>query len=1254
MRTRTAGWIVVFAAAVLPCLSYAQTYSKTETIEYSDNLSSWVLGQVKRTTTNGAEVSRTDYDKTTALPMGTYSFGALQQSFTYNADGTVATVKDGNNNVTRLGNYKRGVPQLIQFPATPDQPSGTSMTAAVDDLGLIRSVVDQNGAKTCYDYDAMGRVTRIQYPSETTPGQCGGSWSDTQTSFMSAYPAAYGLAAGQWRQQKLTGSLMTETFFDGLWRPVVKRIYDVDNVNATMSQSVIRYDANGNVVFESYPQPALSTVVTDTWADPTKAVKAQGTTSDYDALNRVISIAQDAEPGLVVKTTMRYLAGYKKEVTDPKHNITTIDYLAYDEPTTDWPVRVAAPLGVTQVIARDAYGKPLSITQSGPYGTEIKALTKTLVYDSHQRLCRTTEPESGSTVINYDNASNVHSSASGLAISGTGCGSAPASSLTNFTYDAMNRTKTILPPVGTQSTSYGYDPAGRPTSAVSGISTWNGNYNFRGLLTGESLQLAGQSSWSIGYAYDANGQKSLVHYPDGENVSYAPDALGRPTQVGSYASNIGYFPNGQVSQFIYGNGTGYIADQNARQLPSNFSYGGAATLQLSEDLSYDANGNVTAVTDQAKGPRTKSFGYDALNRLTSATATGLWGTQTFSYDALNNLRTLQTGSQTSAYNYDAYNRLTGISGAMRVSYTYDPRGNVATKNSTSLVFDQKNQLTQIPGIGTYAYDAAGRRVSKTTGNANTYYFYSQAGQLMYQVVPATLKSTDFIYLGTKLIARADGYSTHVVGNVDGVALDSSNNASLRGWACSTGMTASINVEVFAGGPSGGGGTRIATAVANVASEPAVATACQSSGTAYRFTISLTAAVRNQYPDSLIYMYGDSPVGAGNLQLGGSGVYKVPPNISAAAPTLSAPPTSASGSYTVSWGSVSGAISYTLQEQVNGGGWTTIQTSSATSDAITGKPSGTYGYRVQGCNVGGCGPWSRVASTAVLFPPAPPASITIPGASSGTVAVSWAASATATSYTLQHAIYGVTGWSTIYSGGTTSRSQNETTTGSWIYQVQACNAAGCSAFRVSGGRVTVTIPPASAPSLSMPTTSVTGSYTVSWGGVSGASSYTLQEQLNSGSWSTVQSTGATSKAIGGKGNGRYGYHVQACNAGGCGPWSAVGTITVTHLPSAPPAVTAPSYVHGTPYTIGWTASAGSTSYNVRRTDLERGGAVIVGTTASTHLGMPAPTGSTTLQYAVQACNAAGCSGFTNAANTTYTDRKGTIQSVKPPPPGEGTP
>ncbi|MCR6497151.1 RHS repeat protein [Thermomonas sp. S9] len=153
----------------------AQTYRRTELISYHDNTSKWVLGQTASVTCiasvpasascDGDDVmSQTAYDPATALPVATYAFGKLQSAMTYNADGTLATWRDGRGNVTTFGGWKRGIPQSIQYA------DGTSQSAVVDDNGWIVSVTNEAGSKTCYGYDPMGRVSSITYPSEAVAG----------------------------------------------------------------------------------------------------------------------------------------------------------------------------------------------------------------------------------------------------------------------------------------------------------------------------------------------------------------------------------------------------------------------------------------------------------------------------------------------------------------------------------------------------------------------------------------------------------------------------------------------------------------------------------------------------------------------------------------------------------------------------------------------------------------------------------------------------------------------------------------------------------------------------------------------------------------------------------------------------------------------------------------------------------------------------------------------------------------------------
>jgi hypothetical protein len=345
----------------------------------------------------------------------------------------------------------------------------------------------------------------------------------------------------------------------------------------------------------------------------------------------------------------------------------------------------------------------------------------------------------------------------------------------------------------------------------------------------------------------------------------------------------------------------------------------------------------------------------------------------------------------------------------------------------------------------------------------------------------------------------------------------------------------------------------------------------------------------------------------------------------------APANSSTGTYSLSWTGIDGATSYTLQERVNGGSWATIQTSSATSKAISGKGDGSYSYQVLACAADGCSTWSAAVTTTVLLPPSAPASLSVPATSSGSVAVSWAASSTATSYTLQQRL-GSGGWSTVYIGAATNSTRTVTTTGSYTYQVQACNSAGCSGWKVSSV-VAVTIPPGSSPSLSAPSNSSTGSYTVSWTGVSGATSYTLQEQVNGGGWSTIQASGATSKAISAKGNGTYGYRAQACNAGGCGGWSAAKSTTVLLPPTTPgtPSVSSSGPYYKPVVTVAWGAVSSATTYAVEMNHPQEG-------VQNFYVG--SETSARSLLYAdgnvafhVKACNASGCSGWSNYANIT---------------------
>jgi len=763
----------LFASSLLfAATAMAQTYSRTEVITYHDNTTKWVVGQTKTVTCaasiptstacDGDVVSATTFDPITALPLTTTSFGKLQSTMTYNADGTLATVKDGNNRTTTLSSWKRGIPQQITYA------DGKFQSASVNDNGWIDWVKDENTYQTSYGYDAMGRLTSIAYPTADTT-----AWANTSRSFVPVAAVEYGIPAGHWRETVTTGNAVKITYYDGLWRPLLVREYDAANQAATERFTRTAYDAEGRVSFASYPS--------------TSSNLSSGIWTEYDALGRVTAVSQDSELGLLTTTT-DYLAGFQTRVTSPRGPATavTTSYLTYDQPGTDWPVSILSPESAVTSIARDPYGKPLSITRSGGGVTPV---VRSYTYDSAQRLCRSVEPETGATLFGYDNAGNPTWSAAGLAstqaCSSTGSEAAIVARKVARTYDSRNRLSTLTFPDGNGNQSWTYTADGLPST----VTTSNGGntvsnaytYNKRRLLAGESMQPdATTTGWGIGYGYNSLGQVTSETYPASVAVSYTVNALGQTTQVTAssnggaattLASAASYYANGALKQFTYGNGIVHTMTQNARQRPSRSTdctlAGTCAVANRVLDLAYayDANGNVAGISDGTTAARqTRTMTYDGLDRLT-ATDAPMFGTATYAYDALDNLiRTRVTGGNAPRDHWYCYHASTRQLEFLRsgssctaspavMALGYDVQGNAAYKNGVTYNFDFGNRLRSTAGLS-YRYDADGRRVRQDSAGAQLKYsYYAKDGRLVWQRDEPAGKRISNIYFAGSLIAE---------------------------------------------------------------------------------------------------------------------------------------------------------------------------------------------------------------------------------------------------------------------------------------------------------------------------------------------------------------------------------------------------------------------------------------------------------------------------------------------------------------------
>ncbi|MES2403691.1 MAG: hypothetical protein V4567_05045 [Pseudomonadota bacterium] len=160
-----------------------------------------------------------------------------------------------------------------------------------------------------------------------------------------------------------------------------------------------------------------------------------------------------------------------------------------------------------------------------------------------------------------------------------------------------------------------------------------------------------------------------------------------------------------------------------------------------EDLAYtyEADGNPVQITDGADGTRTTSMQYDGLDRLISASITGIANNlpAQYSYNGLGQITGVTQGTHVLTYTYDSNytDELAQVIDNQNgtTSFGYDAQGNLASRNGVGYTFDVGNRLRNVAGEeGGYAYDAWGRRVAQTDASGTIYSFYDYGGQLIYQ------------------------------------------------------------------------------------------------------------------------------------------------------------------------------------------------------------------------------------------------------------------------------------------------------------------------------------------------------------------------------------------------------------------------------------------------------------------------------------------------------------------------------------------
>lgn len=717
--------------------STTHSRQRVEGNTYSHLQARWILDLPGTSTRNGKLFDRYYYDSLGRMYRHD-RFGAIQATFGHYSNGLLAWQQDALLRRTSFGNYKRGTPQLVTRADT------STLARTVDNNGWVTSERDARGTTISYRYNSVGWLTAIDRP---TP------WLDTTVTYA-------GLGAGL-TQTATRGSHRTTSSYDGLLRTTLLKTEALSGGGLTTYVKT-DYDGLGRTTFTSFPS---------TIANPTA-----GTTTSYDGLGRITETRETVAPSAT--TSYSYLSGNRTRVTDPLGHFTTTTTQAYGSPENGEVVRIEQPEGVNTDMTYDVWGNVLTVRQ---YGGGLSQ-TQSYVYDSRLRLCRHSVPETNDTLYEYDNANQQTGIAQGQS-TGTGCAVLPGSTKVRQVYDLVGQLTQIVYPDSTPGITINYDPNGNVTRTIRGSTDWNYTYNDLNLLTSEQLSIDGRF-YTTTYYYNSNGYLEQQTTPASRLISYFPNGLGRPTSLFAsgvnHASSIAYHPNGYVKSFSYANGHTLNTTQNDRQQLRTLVVQNGPTTAVSLDYQYDAARRITRIDDLAVAGHNRTFDYDGLGRL--STATGSWGAASYAYDALGNLRSRNIGTREVEMQYDGSNRLSSVrdtkAGGNWEPLAYDARGNVTGMSRQTFVpimlggsltffvpvsrpmefgYDLSNQPVSVSGVasGTFAYDGNWRRVKQTVGGKTIYSVYSLSGDLLYRDNATDGTTTDYLRAGDVSVGRIE-------------------------------------------------------------------------------------------------------------------------------------------------------------------------------------------------------------------------------------------------------------------------------------------------------------------------------------------------------------------------------------------------------------------------------------------------------------------------------------------------------------------
>ena len=342
------------AGRIIESSNLAGDPDKVTELSYYIDREKWILHQVEDETilgVNGEVVSHTDRSFNEDGDLIAADQNGVLRSYTYTAEGDLATATDARGSTTRFASYHRGSAQI------EEHPESVTLARVVNDTGTVASQTNGRGFTRNFTYDSTNRLTGITYPTHAPVSIV---WD----------------ASGKTLSR---GSYEERVTLDGFGRVISTTRADTA-LGISITQ-MMKYDVHSNKIFESYPNSEA------------------GVSYAYDILKRLTTLQH---PDGALRSYV-YGGGDVTE-TDERGNTTNYLYRSFGDPDNSKVlVQIIARNSLYTILDYNLLNLPTSVFQGELTTTgSLSGFNRRLSYDSRYFLTSVSDPETGVTSYGRD------------------------------------------------------------------------------------------------------------------------------------------------------------------------------------------------------------------------------------------------------------------------------------------------------------------------------------------------------------------------------------------------------------------------------------------------------------------------------------------------------------------------------------------------------------------------------------------------------------------------------------------------------------------------------------------------------------------------------------------------------------------------------------------------------------------------------------------------------------------------------------